>query len=168
MNQASPGIALASSSNPVFFSNSITFTATLSGAGTSAAPPGGSVTFLDGTTQLGTAAIVNGTASFVISTLTAGTHSISAACSGDTNYAKVTSATLAEVIDNFTIAPPSGGSTSAAAQPGGQAVYTLAFTPPSGQTFPAAINLAVTGIRRFSESRLKRTPFQFLAKNPEY
>jgi hypothetical protein len=49
--------------------------------------PSGTVTFLDGTTVLGTARINgDGTASLVISTIGAGTHSLVAHYNGDANY----------------------------------------------------------------------------------
>ena len=143
--KASPAVTLGSSSNPVFLSNSITFTATVS-AGTSLSVPGGSVTFVDGSTQIGNATLTNGKASFAISTLTAGSHFITAVYSGDSNFTSTTSSALTEVVQNFTIAPPTGSSLTATAQPGGQATYKLDFAPPSGQTFPAAINLAITGM----------------------
>ena len=147
VNKASPAVTLGSSSNPVFFSNSVTFTAAVSaGTGLLVAPPSGSVTFFDGSAQIGTAALANGTATFAISTLSAGSHSISTAYSGDNNFTGTTSAAISQVVENFTIAPPSGASSSVTTQPGGQATYTLAFAPPSGQTFPAAINLAITGM----------------------
>jgi hypothetical protein len=104
------------------------------------------VTFVDGSTQIGTATLTNGTASFAISTLAAGSHSITAVYSGDNNLTSTTSSALVEVIQNFTITPPTGGSLTATAQPGGQATYKLDFSPPSGQTFPAAINLAISGM----------------------
>jgi hypothetical protein len=78
--------------------------------------------------------------------LAAGTHSITAVYSGDSNYVTLTGFALNEVVENFTVAPSTGGSTSATVSQGGQAVYSLVFSPPSGDTFPAAINLAVTGL----------------------
>ncbi|MGA3133029.1 MAG: FG-GAP-like repeat-containing protein [Terracidiphilus sp.] len=149
VNQATPDLSLASSADSTFFSNSVTFTATLSpanGASSSAAPPSGSVAFYDGTTQLGTATIATGAAAYTTSNLAAGTHSITAVYSGDSNYVTLTGFALNEVVENFTVAPSTGGSTSATVSQGGQAVYSLVFSPPSGDTFPAAINLAVTGL----------------------
>jgi hypothetical protein len=108
--------------------------------------PTGSVSFFDGTTQLAVVLLSSGSATYTTSVLTASTHTITALYSGDPNYVSVTSAALNEVIENFTIAPPPGDSTSTTASTGGQAVYTLVFSPPSGETFPAAVNLSVTGL----------------------
>lgn len=149
VNQATPEFLLAASANSTFFANSVTFTATVSaanGSSPSATPPSGTVIFYDGSTQLVTATIATGTAAYTTSNLPAGTHSVTAVYSGDSNYVALTSPGLSEVVENFTVAPPTGGSTSATASPGGQAVYSLVFSPPSGATFPAPINLAVTGL----------------------
>jgi len=64
---------------------SVTFTATLSAA--SGGSPIGSVTFYDGLTTLGVVAPVSGAAVLTTSTLGVGAHTISAAYSGDPNYA---------------------------------------------------------------------------------
>src|SRR5262249_38750834 len=67
------------------FGHPVKLTATFSGSGPQ--QPMGTVTFFDGTTALGTAKINgNGTASLVISTIGAGTHSLVAAYNGDANY----------------------------------------------------------------------------------
>ena len=58
---------------------SVTFTATV-------VPSTGTVTFLDGTTALGSGTLSGGVATFSSSTFAAGTHSITASYSGDSNY----------------------------------------------------------------------------------
>lgn len=149
VGQSTPSFSLAASANSTFFSNSVTFTATVSpanGTSPSAAPPSGTVIFYDGSTQLVTATIATGAAAYTTSNLAAGAHSVTAVYSGDSNYVALTSSGLSEVVENIAVAPPTGGSTSATVSPGGQAVYSLVFSPPSGATFPAAINLAVTGL----------------------
>jgi Bacterial Ig-like domain (group 3) len=143
VNKATPGNTLVSSVATVFVSNAVTFSATL---GSSAGTPTGTVSFYDRTTLLGTPALTNGTAAYTTSALAAGTHSITAVYSGDSNFAAVTSAAVAEVVEDFTVATPSGGPTSATASPGGQATYSLAMTPPNGESFAAPIAFAVTGL----------------------
>ncbi|HEY1379129.1 MAG TPA: glycoside hydrolase family 44 protein [Gemmataceae bacterium] len=81
---------LFSSVNPSAFGDAVTFTANVGGSGTSAI--GGTVTFKDGTTTLGTVNLTNGSATFMTSTLAAGTHTVTAAYSGATGYAPSTSA----------------------------------------------------------------------------
>jgi Bacterial Ig-like domain (group 3)/FG-GAP-like repeat len=76
--------ALATSSNPANFAQSLTFTASVtSRAGGS---PTGTATFSDGSTPLGTSPINGGTATFSTAVLTVGLHSINAVYSGDSNF----------------------------------------------------------------------------------
>jgi len=76
--------AVVTSGTPSVLGNSVTFTATVSGATT----PTGSVAFYDGTTYLGTGVLDGaGVATYATSALTAGTHTITAKYLGDSNYA---------------------------------------------------------------------------------
>jgi hypothetical protein len=61
--------------------------------------PTGTVSFLDGSTTLGSAAVNNNSAQFTTSALAAGAHSITAVYGGDTNFAGGTSAVLTETIN---------------------------------------------------------------------
>ena len=54
----------------------------------------GTITFFDGTTTLGTSSVTKAVATFSTSTLATGSHSITAAYSGDGNYGDSTSAVL--------------------------------------------------------------------------
>jgi len=144
VNKAMPAVAVTASANPAYVSSSVTFTATASsGTGT----PTGTVTFFDGTTQLGPGALTAGLATYTTSALTAGVHSIMATYGGDTNFGPLTSTALAETIEDFTLVPPGGGGTpSDTISPGGQATYTLAIDPPAGGTFAGPITFSVTGL----------------------
>ena len=86
-------VALGSSLNPAVVGQSVVFTATVNSAAT------GTVQFLDGSTVLGTGTVSSGVVSFTTTSLTQGTHSISAAYSGDTNYASGSSAPLTETVN---------------------------------------------------------------------
>jgi hypothetical protein len=57
------------------------------------------VTFLDGGTAIGTATLAGGIASFTTSSLTAGTHSITATYAGNATFAASTSPALAQAIN---------------------------------------------------------------------
>jgi len=85
---------LVSSLNPSKSGNAVTFTATVT------AGAAGTVTFKDGSATLGTASINSSTHKAAInkSTLTVGTHSISAVYAGNANYATSTSAVLKQVV----------------------------------------------------------------------
>ena len=62
-------------------------------------PPGGAVTFVDGTTVLGTAILnATGTATLTLKTLGVGSHSIAAVYSGDSTFQPSSSAALTETV----------------------------------------------------------------------
>jgi subtilase family serine protease len=126
---------VTSSQNPANFGVSVTFTATVTTTGST--PPTGTVTFNDGTTALGSGSLstVGGfqVATFATSTLTAGTHSITAVYGGDSSNAGSTSAVLNQIIvaPTFAITTPT---TPATALSGQSATSTFSVTPTSGTT----------------------------------
>jgi hypothetical protein len=70
---------VVSSANPSVFSQSVTFTATVKAVPPGSGMPTGTVTFLDGLTQIGTGMLdASGVAKFSTSVMTVGIHSISA------------------------------------------------------------------------------------------
>jgi 2-iminoacetate synthase ThiH len=75
---------------------SLTFAATVSSA--ASGTPTGSVTFYDRTTSLGNETLTGATATYTTTTLSAGTHSITATYSGDTNFMASTSAVLTQLV----------------------------------------------------------------------
>jgi sugar lactone lactonase YvrE len=88
------------SANPAIAGTAVTFTIQLSGA---TSTPQGTVTLLDGATVLTTVTLnVNGTATYSTSTLTPGTHDITAHYSGDASNGATTSAVLPEVLQAAT------------------------------------------------------------------
>lgn len=119
-------ITLVSSLNPSLFGQAVTFTATVTGNN-----PTGSVQFKDGATNLGSPVpMAAGVAAFPISTLTVGTHPITAVYSGDIGNAASTSTILNQVVN----APPPPGTSSV--------VLTSSLNPsPAGQavTFTATV-----------------------------
>jgi hypothetical protein len=87
--------ALTSSVNPSTLGQSVTLTATVTGSS-----PTGTVQFVDGSTNLGApVALVGNVATLVTSSLTAGSHSITAVYSGDTDDAASTSPPLVQVVN---------------------------------------------------------------------
>jgi hypothetical protein len=93
---AATAVSLASSENPAPLGASVTLTATVTGAGST---PTGTVTFLDGTTTLGTASLDGaGHARLTLSSLSAGTHSLGASYGGDPLNAGSQAPTLTETI----------------------------------------------------------------------
>lgn len=94
--QVATTLSLGSSANPSVFGQPVTFTATVNGG---TGTPTGTVTFRDGSTVLGVINVANRTASITVSTLSAGTHSITAVYSGDAVFATSTSATVSQVVN---------------------------------------------------------------------
>jgi hypothetical protein len=93
-------VTLASSSNPAALGAAITFTSNVTASGTA---PTGTVKFLDGTTQIGSATMNGaGTASFTTTSLSLGQHSITAVYSGDANSNPGTSTVLTESVKQTT------------------------------------------------------------------
>jgi len=89
---------VVSSLNPSAYGETVTLTATVSplvGSNT----PGGTVTFMDGSTTLGTATLSGGSATFSSSVLSVGQHTITVSYGGDTNDAASTSNPLIQTVN---------------------------------------------------------------------
>jgi hypothetical protein len=143
---ATPGVTLASSANPVFTSNPVTFTATLTVPAGAPAAPTGSVSFYDGTTLLGPGTVTASIATFSMAAPATAIHSITAVYSGDSNYNPATSLALPEIIQDFSLALSSGAAGTVTVSLGGQAEYSLVMTPVGGSTLPAAVSMSLTGL----------------------
>ncbi|HEY2546923.1 MAG TPA: Ig-like domain repeat protein [Candidatus Acidoferrum sp.] len=93
---ASTTTTAASSANPSVFSQLITLSATIRPSFGGNAT--GTVTFLDGTTTLGTSSAVANAAQLSVSTLATGSHSITARYNGDANSAGSTSSAFSQTV----------------------------------------------------------------------
>jgi hypothetical protein len=146
---AASAVEVSSSANPVLLSVPITLTATVSSA---AGQPTGTVTFLDNATPIGSASLSNGVATLTLSSLMAGTHSLSVVYSSDTDFSASTSGVLIQsVIDFTTTAGGSGsgngsGGASQTATSDGVATFSLAIVPTNGASFPTSALLTITGM----------------------
>ena len=96
INQANTVTALSSNANNTTVGAPILFTAMVTN--TNASPITGSVLFKDGDNLLGSAAVVSGASSLTVSTLSAGSHSITAVYSGDLNDTPSTSAAISQTV----------------------------------------------------------------------
>ncbi|WP_263379778.1 Ig-like domain repeat protein [Granulicella paludicola] len=88
---------LAAGPNPANFGTTVTITETI--PVTNGTPATGTVTFFSNGTQIGTGTLVNGVATITSSTLPVGTDAITATYPGDTNYSKVSSGPVNEIIN---------------------------------------------------------------------
>jgi Bacterial Ig-like domain (group 3)/Galactose oxidase, central domain len=86
---------LSAAPNPASLGSDVTLTATVIGSG---GTPAGNITFLDGQASLGTIPLNSGKASFITSSLSGGTHQITAVYSGDSTYAGSTSPVVRQII----------------------------------------------------------------------
>jgi hypothetical protein len=93
VNKASTTTTLTSNRNPSFSGQSVTFTANVSPSSAS-----GTVKFFDGSTLLGTAALSGGQARLSTSSLSVGSHAITAQYGGDGSYNGRTSAVLTQTV----------------------------------------------------------------------
>lgn len=99
VNPASTTTTVSSSSNPSILNSSVTLTATVNVVAPGAGTPTGSIAFKDGSTVLATVAInTPGQATFSTSSLAAGSHSMTAAYSGDSNFNGSASAVLKQLV----------------------------------------------------------------------
>jgi sugar lactone lactonase YvrE len=140
VGKASTKLTLTSNLNPALALYQITFTAQLQPAPSAS---GETVTFLDGSTSIGTGTLSGGVATLTTTSLAPGTHSITATYGGDTNFSSATSSALSELVEDFgfSISAPS-----VTALPGGTAVFTFNVAPVNASTFLAAINFAASGL----------------------
>ena len=126
--------SLAASPNPVTSGQALTLTATVQGSGSTA--PAGTVSFLNGSTPLGTATLnASGVATLSNSSLAAGTYSLTAQYSGNASFLSSTSAAVPVTVN------AQATTTSLAASPNpvtaGQALALTATVQGSGSTAPA-------------------------------
>lgn len=130
LSQINPTLSLTSSIPSAFVGSSVSFTVQATSA--SGVAPTGTVSFMDGTTSLGQQPLnASGMASFSLSNLSAGQHSLTATYSGDTNFTPATSPALTQSINDFQIGLPTASQTLTA---GGTGTYKLAITPTAGLT----------------------------------
>ena len=123
---------LSSAANPAPYGQPLAFTAFIS-TSTGLLPDGETVKFFDGDTVIGTAVTSGNTATFTTSSLSAGTHSISATFTGDADYATSSSEPISQSVEH-------GTATAISSSPNpsvyGQAVSLTATITPDNGTVP--------------------------------
>jgi len=145
-------LALSSSTNPSNFGANITLTGAVNDvSATTLSCQGyfsGAVTFSDGANVLGSSPVISpttlafGTASLTVSSLSGGSHQITAIYPGDQNFAAATSAPLTQVVNtSLALAVGSGSSTSASVTAGQNASYLLSI---GGGGFTGVATIACT------------------------
>jgi plastocyanin len=148
INVGGAGTTLGLSASPgnVNVGTQVTFTATINTGGNVTVPTG-TVSFIENANVLGTSALAgSAVATFQTSSLTVGSHSITASYSGDAVYSSSISAPTTVTVVNptppdYSVNIPNGSATIAAGQ---SANYTISITPQGG--FTGTVNFACTGL----------------------
>ena len=111
--RAATTTTLASTPNPSTVGQAVTLTATVRPVAPATGTPTGTVTFRDGAATIGTATLgATGSASISVTTLAAGSHSLTAAYAGSLDFLASTSAAVTQVVNAAPApAPPPAGAT---------------------------------------------------------
>jgi|HubBroStandDraft_6_1064221.scaffolds.fasta_scaffold00121_33 hypothetical protein len=139
VQKAGTSTVLISSANPSNPNQSITFTATVTSNTTR--EPTGKVTFLDGTATIGASSVnESGIATFSTSTLSSGSHDITAAYGGNNDFNASTSTVLSLLVTapDFSLSATPLSPSSVA--PGASAKSTITINP-SGGLNPSSVTL---------------------------
>jgi hypothetical protein len=102
VNSVETTTILASSSNPSEAGDRVTLRARVKAKSPASGTPTGTVRFKDGSTTLGSASLAGGSAVFRTTTLTAGSHAITAVYDGDGNFDGSVSEKLRQVVNPAT------------------------------------------------------------------
>jgi hypothetical protein len=144
LNKAGTIADLQSSVNPSKLGQPVTFAAAIRASGNGGGIPTGTVTFVDGTNELGSQPLSgNGVAILSTDTLSAGDHGITVVYSGDTTFNAATSVVLTQVVVapdfGMSLAPGSGS-----VNAGGSTVFTLTATAIGGFSSPVSLSCSVS------------------------
>ncbi len=143
------GVAVAiltGTPTPVFLTNPVQLSALVTGGGGS---PSGVVRFVEGNSTIGSAAIVGSTATLVTTTLTLGTHTITAVYVGDANFASVHSSNVSVLVEDFSLAL---SNPTVAISHGGIATYSFLVSPIGGARMPSDIHFTMRGGPQYATS----------------
>ncbi len=151
---AASGVSIVSSLNPSVYGLSVTFTVTI--ATTGVAPASGMVNILDGGVQIGTATLAAGVGAFTTSSLVVGSHAISAAYLGDSNYGPGNSPAITQVVTQATT------TTAVAASPnpafgGGTVALTASVNLSKGTATPTGVVTFTSGTTTLGSAALGAT-----------
>lgn len=160
VNQAVPTVSLSAPGSPSFYGAPVTFTSSTTSSGSGVVT--GMVTFMDGSTTLGTSYMdLSGGSTYTAYGLSVGPHSITAAYSGDTNNTANTSAAVSVTVNPADYAV-SVSPASATVSRGNLATVAVTLTPQG--SFSGAVNFSCTGLPSLAYCAFD-SPSLFLAGN---
>ena len=111
------GVTITSLADPAALGQPVTFVVTVSPVAPGGGTPGGTVTFMDASTPLGTTSLIGGQATFTSSNLTVGSHAITAIFSGDADFLASTSAPVTQTVESPSLQFPTRISATANPRP---------------------------------------------------
>jgi hypothetical protein len=137
--------SVTSSLNPSDYGQSVTFTGTVAPGHAGTGTPGGTVTFMDGTTALGTGTLnASDIATFTTAALATASHSITAVYGGDANHTGSTSSALTQTVNQNS--STTAVTSSLSPSPSAQAVtFTATVTPASGSGETGTVQFQIDG-----------------------
>ncbi|MEP6945067.1 MAG: Ig-like domain-containing protein [Acidobacteriota bacterium] len=166
INGPSTTTSLASSVNPSNVGQNVTFTATISVTPPGTGTPTGSVHFQDVGVDIpscASQAVSSGQATCTISTLSLGSHSITAVYSGDGNFAGSTSNTVTQVVSEGAPLPPTASVNLNNVNGPGGTIYSFTVTYSDDTAINVSTldssDIVITGPNAFS------TPATFVSVN---
>ena len=140
-------VGVTASPNSITSGQQVTLTAAVAPSVKNSVQPTGTVSFLDGSTTLGSGPLANGTAMLTSTLSTPGTHNIAASYSGDANFVAGTSPSSAQVVvTDFSLSP---ANSSLSVSAGGTATTNITVAPVGG-AFSSAISLSCAGVPSLS------------------
>lgn len=145
ISKATSLTSLRSSVANALVGSPVTLTAAV--ATTTSGQPTGTVTFLDGAIVLGTAqTLSSGIASITTSSLSAGSHNLTVAYSGDTNFNASVSSALVQQASDFSFSLSSTGGATQTVVPGRSVTYNLVASPLINGSFSFPVTLSASGL----------------------
>ncbi len=102
VNPADSGLDFSLSPNPSMLGQAVTLSAVIGPMPPGSGAPTGTVAFSEGATDLGTAPVINGVATLAVATLSLGSHTLTAAYSGDANF-NAAAGTAVQVVNQNTV-----------------------------------------------------------------
>jgi trimeric autotransporter adhesin len=149
----STNTTISASLNSSVGGQAVTFTAAVTS--TAGGAPTGAVSFLDNGTQVGTGAVSNGQAIFSTSSLSVGSHSISAQYSGNSIFAASTSASTSEMVNAAEFGPSPATMPTVAVGQSVTFALTMFAAPGSNLTF----TMSCSGLPANSSCTFTPNPF---------
>jgi hypothetical protein len=142
---AATAVTFSATPTTQLFKNPIALTAQVTSPTTGTLT--GTISFLDGTTVIATTAVaLNGQASYSVAGLAQGSHSLTAAYSGDGNFQASTSTGTGVAITVGNINLDLGNDQNQSVIPGGVAAYTFPLSPVVTPTFLYDVKLTASGL----------------------